>query len=146
MTTTIHYQPWMLHRGFINEVSRALARSNGATAATDAVAEWAPAVDIREHTDKFVLLVDVPGIDPSTIDVTLEKGVLTLAGSREKAVAAEGGEVRRTERASGRFARRFNLPDTVDADAVSARGNNGVLEIVIPKRPLEQPRKIAVSH
>ncbi|MDB5985283.1 MAG: Hsp20/alpha crystallin family protein [Nevskia sp.] len=146
MTTMIHYQPWLLHRGFFNDARRNSARSNASTAANDGSAEWTPAVDIREHADKFVLLVDVPGIDPSSIDVTLEKGVLTLAGARDKAVATEGSEAHRTERASGRFSRRFNLPDTVDADAVSARGNNGVLEIVIPKRPLEQPRKIAVSH
>jgi len=88
----------------------------------------------------------VPGVDLKSVEVTLEKGVLTLSGSREKAVEKSGVEARRIERASGRFFRRFNLPDTVDGEAVSAKGGNGVLEVVIPKRPQAQPRKIVVSH
>jgi HSP20 family protein len=115
-------------------------------ASSGATADWAPPVDIEEYADKFVIYADVPGIDPSTIEVTLEKGVLSLSGSRAQAVEQKGVEARRTERATGRFHRRFALPDTADADAVSASGKNGVLEVTIPKRPQVQPRKIAVTH
>ena len=131
----VRYQtPWSYHR----EVARHAAPET----------EWSPAVDIEEYTDRFVLRADVPGVDPSSVEVTLDKGVLTLSGSREQVVAAEGNapEARRTERANGRFQRRFTLPDTVDADAVSASGKHGVLEVVIPKRPQVQPRRIAVTH
>jgi HSP20 family protein len=103
-------------------------------------------VDIEEYADKFVLTADVPGVDLKSVDVTLEKGVLTLSGSREKAAENSGVEARRIERTNGRFFRRFSLPDTVDGEAVTAKAANGVLEVVIPKRPQSQPRKIAVAH
>ena len=155
MTTMIrerHFAPhrasWALHRELLDEINRYVsgdvATANDTSSA--ATADWAPAVDIEEYADRFVLYADVPGIDPATIEVTLDKGVLSLSGSREKPVDQAGVERRRHERATGRFFRRFSLPDTVDSDSVSARGNNGVLEVVIPKRPAAQPRRIAVSH
>jgi len=143
MTTLLRYQPWSVHRELLNEFNRYFDRTEASGGAT---AEWTPAVDIEEYADKFVLIADVPGVDLKSVEVTLEKGVLTLSGSREKAVENSGVEARRRERASGRFFRRFSLPDTVDGEAVSARGSNGVLEVVIPKRPQAQPRKIAVAH
>lgn len=146
MATLMRYEPWALHRDLINEVNRFFERAVGADESSGATAEWAPAVDIEEYADKFVLYADVPGVDPKAIEVTLENGVLTLSGTREKAVNQNGVEAMRTERASGRFFRRFSLPDTVDAEAVSAKGANGVLEIVIPKRPAAQPRKITVTQ
>lgn len=143
MTTLLRYQPWSVHRELLNEFNRYFDRAEATTGAT---AEWTPAVDIEEYADKFVLYADVPGVDLKSVEVTLEKGVLTLSGAREKAVEAKDVEARRVERASGRFFRRFSLPDTVDGEAVTARGSNGVLEVVIPKRPQAQPRKIAVAH
>ncbi|MES0872535.1 Hsp20/alpha crystallin family protein [Sinimarinibacterium thermocellulolyticum] len=138
------YEPWALHRELLNEFNRYFERV--ADASSSATADWAPPVDIEEYSDKFMIYADVPGIEPSSIEVTLEKGVLTLSGSRELAVEQGSIERKRSERASGRFLRRFVLPDTVDSDSVSASGKNGVLQIVIPKRPQAQPRKIAVTN
>lgn len=140
------YQPWTLQRDLINEMNRWFERSGGDDASSAATADWVPPVDIEEYPDKFVLYADVPGVDPASIEVTLEDSVLTLSGSR--AGASENKEVqsRREERASGRFFRRFNLPETVDSESVSAHGKHGVLEVVIPKRPSTQPRKIQVKH
>lgn len=150
MTTMIRYQPWALHRELFNELNRyvdnQLAGDTGNEPSSGATADWSPAVDIEEYSDRFVLHADVPGVEPTSIEVTMEKGILTLAGSRAKAAEAEGVERRRVERATGRFHRRFSLPDTVDSEAVTARNSNGVLEVVIPKRPAAQPRRIAVSH
>lgn len=146
----IHYtrndarlHPWALHHQLLSEVSRAL--DSGTDTSSAATADWVPAVDIAEYADRFVLHADVPGVDPQSIEVTLEKGVLTVSGQRVAAEVGEGVEHRRQERASGRFLRRFVLPDTVDADAVSASGSHGVLQIVIPKRAQAQARKIAVA-
>ncbi len=141
----IRHEPWALHRELINEVNRLFDRS--ADASSGATAEWVPNVDIHEYSDRFELFADVPGVDPSSIEITLDKGVLTLAGTREGA-SQEGpaAERSRSERPSGKFLRRFVLPDTVDSDAVSATGKHGVLQIVIPKRPQAQPRKIAITH
>ena len=139
------YEPWALHREVLNEFNRLFDRTNGTDESVSATAEWAPAVDIDEHVDKYVLHADVPGVDPATIEITLEKGVLTLAGSREKAVEQKGVDSRRIERITGRFLRRFTLPESVDAENVKATGKHGVLEIVIPKREAAKPRKITVN-
>ena len=147
MTTLLRYQPWSVHRELLNEFNRYFDRADASTgAAGSTAAEWTPAVDIEEYADKFVLYADVPGVDLKSIEVTLEKGVLTLSGNREKAVEAAGVEARRIERSSGRFSRRFSLPDTVDGESVTAKSGNGVLEVAIPKRPAAQPHKITVSH
>jgi HSP20 family protein len=146
MTMNLHltrYEPWALHREVLSEFNRLFERANDES--TSAVAEWAPSVDIEEHTDKYVLHADVPGVDPNAIEITLEKGVLTLSGSREKSVEQTGVESRRVERITGRFLRRFTLPESVDAENVKARGQHGVLEIVIPKREAAKPRKITVN-
>ena len=143
--TLTRYEPWSLHRALLNEFTRSF-EAGQQDASTGATADWTPGVDIAEYADKFVLSADIPGVDPASVEVTLENGVLTLSGSREKAVEPAGVERRRIERASGKFFRRFALPDTVDGEAVSASGKHGVLEIVIPKRAASQPRRIAVTH
>ena len=76
MTTTVRYEPWSIQRDLINEVNRFFERASNADSSTGATADWMPAVDIEEHADKFVLYADLPGVDPKTIDITLEKGLL----------------------------------------------------------------------
>ena len=148
------YEPWALHREVLNQFNRLFENAGtdesvSATAAAGAEGagqiDWAPAVDIEEHADKYVLHADVPGVDPAAIEITLENGVLTLAGSREKTVEQKGVDSRRIERITGRFLRRFTLPESVDAENVKATGKHGALEIVIPKREAAKPRKIAVN-
>ena len=139
------YEPWALHREMLNEFNRLFDRNGSNDESTSAVADWAPSVDIEEHADKYVLHADVPGVDPASIEITLENGVLTLSGAREKTVEQKGVESRRVERITGRFLRRFTLPESVDAEAVKATGKHGVLEIVIPKREAAKPRKITVN-
>lgn len=134
-------QPWVLHRELVGEVNRLLERN---VSAQDAGTSWTPAVDIHEYADRYELHADIPGVDPANIDITLERGVLTLSG--ERAAVATSAERQRNERVNGRFERRFTLPDTVNSESVSASGKHGVLQIVIPKREQEQPRKIAVTH
>lgn len=147
MTLVRYQQPWAVNRDLLNEFGRLFDRAGASNdGSSGATADWAPAVDINEYPDRFVLYADVPGIDPATIDITLEKGVMTLSGTRDARVEEPAPEHQRSERVAGRFHRRFTLPDTVDADSVSASGKNGVLEVVIPKRPQVQPRKIEVKH
>lgn len=145
--SVIRYQPWALHRDLWQEVNRAFERLASEDTSSGAVADWMPPVDIEERADRFVLYADVPGVDPESIEVTLENGVLTLSGAREARVEKDEDQPdrRRIERAHGKFFRRFTLPDTADADNVTARGHNGVLEVVIPKRAANQPRRIAVA-
>jgi HSP20 family protein len=87
----------------------------------------------------------VPGVDVATIDITLDKGVLSVSGERARATDDKAVERTRSERPYGRFHRRFTLPDTVDAANVQATGRNGIVEVTIPKQPKAQPRRIQVA-
>jgi len=109
------------------------------------VSHWRPAVDIKEETDRFVILADLPGVDPKDIEITMEKGVLTLKGERSTEKKEEREGFKRIERARGTFYRRFSLPDTADAEKIDAHSRDGVLEIVLPKHEKVQPRRITVN-
>lgn len=107
--------------------------------------DWAPAVDIREEKDRFVLRADVPGVDAKDIEITMEEGTLTIRGHRQETKEEEHNGWRRRERLHGQFFRRFMLPDSADADAIKAESKHGVLEVVIPKEKKVQPRRIEVK-
>ena len=119
------YEPWSL----LNQLQRELERSfeGKAAAGTDtaATAEWTPAVDIKEESERYVLWADLPGVSPDNIDITMENGILTLKGQRETEAKARREGLKRVERVFGTFYRRFSLPDTADADGISARTSNG---------------------
>ena len=139
------YDPLALFSQFHNELNRTLDPRTADADSSGATAEWVPAVDIDEAADGFVLHVDVPGVEPDEIDITLEKGVLTIRGERKPAGEQAGVSHRRVERSAGSFYRRFTLPDTADADNVKATSRNGVLTVSIPKQPASQPRRITVN-
>ena len=107
--------------------------------------QWIPRVDIKEENDRFVLYADIPGVDPAEIEVQMDKGVLTIKGERRGEATVDTERFSRVERRHGAFHRRFALPDSADAEGISAHGDNGVLEITIPKRPETTPRRIQVG-
>ena len=107
--------------------------------------QWAPRVDIKEENTRFVIYADVPGVDPAEIEIQMDKGILTIKGERKTASSEENSEFSRVERSHGVFYRRFSLPDSADAASISATGNQGVLEISIPKKPETTPRRIQVQ-
>ncbi|MCX7556675.1 Hsp20/alpha crystallin family protein [Xanthomonadaceae bacterium JHOS43] len=107
--------------------------------------QWAPRVDIKEDDGRFVIYADVPGVEPADIEIHMDKGILTIKGERKTISDEENVRFSRVERAQGVFHRRFSLPDSADADAISASGRNGVLEISIPKKPETTPRRIQVK-
>ena len=95
--------------------------------------------------DRYLLHADVPGVKPEDIDVSMDGGVLTLSGERRSSNVSEEDGLRRVERVTGRFLRRFTLPETADADGITAKSDNGILEVSIPKLPEVQARRIAVE-
>lgn len=107
--------------------------------------QWAPRVDIREDEQRFVILADIPGVDPAQIEVSMDKSILTIKGERAADDGAKDGKFTRVERERGAFHRRFALPDSADAEGITAHGRLGVLEIVIPKKALAVPRRITIN-
>ena len=141
----IRYQPWGLMRSMHEDLDRLFEQRLGMDETAGSVANWTPPVDIREEEHRFLLHADIPGVKPEDIEVTMENGVLTISGSREESKRDQGDGYRRFERVSGRFFRRFTLPDTANAEGIKAKSNNGVLEVVIPKHERVMPRRISVD-
>ncbi len=142
----VTYEPWSLVNRLHRDLDQLMTRRGAADAESySAVADWVPAVDISEEQERFVLTADVPGVDPAAIEVSMENGVLTLSGKREFTERDEKSGYRRIERVSGSFFRRFTLPETADAEGITARSSNGVLEVSIPKQPKVMPRRINVT-
>jgi Molecular chaperone (small heat shock protein) len=146
----VRYEPWSLFERFQEELNRLgmldINRETGDVDSSNVVtSSWRPAVDIKEEPNRFVILADLPGVDPKDIEITMEKGVLTIKGERSSEMDEAREGCRRVERVRGTFYRRFSLPDTADAEHIEAKGNNGVLEIVLPKLADVQPRRISVK-
>ena len=146
----VRYEPWGVLRRFHDDVNQLFADSRNAPAAEGdrssvVTSNWTPAVDIKEENERFVLEADIPGVDPKDIEITMDTGVLTIKGERKHESEEDANGYKRVERSYGSFYRRFSLPDTANAEAVSAKGKDGVLEVFIPKQEKVQPRRIAVS-
>ena len=104
-------------------------------------------VDAIEYEDKFVLLVDVPGISRENIDISLDDGTLTLTIEREsKPLEDESAKYVYQTRPSGKSVRQFRLPDTASEDEVQASLSQGVLKVEIGKKPEKQPRVIEIKQ
>ena len=145
--TLVRYEPWNIFDKFQEELNRVgmgrnIEESDNSNIVTS---HWRPAVDIKEEENRFVIIADLPGVDPKDIEITMEDGVLTIRGERLEESKEEKEGYKRVERLSGTFYRRFSLPDSADADKIEAKGKNGVLEITLPKHEKLQPRKITVK-
>ncbi|MDF3981306.1 Hsp20/alpha crystallin family protein [Luteibacter sahnii] len=112
---------------------------------TPAESAWAPRVDIREEEGRFLILADVPGVDLADIEIQMDRNVLSIKGERKAYSSQTEGTYARVERVTGGFRRSFTLPDSADADGITASGRHGVLEIAIPKKAQSAPRRIAIN-
>ena len=147
--TITRYYPWAQSQRLQDEIKQVFNRFAGEDDADQSnvvTSQWTPRVDIKEEDKRFVILADVPGVDPNTIEIHMDKGILSIKGERAADVQSENAKTTRVERSYGSFYRRFALPDSADAEGISASGKFGVLEISIPKKPETTPRRIAVSH
>ena len=106
---------------------------------------WVPAMDLVETEEHFVLRADLPGLTEADIDLSLEDNVLTLSGERKAEHEERGEGFYRVERATGAFSRSLTLPEGVDGDAISARFEQGVLEVRIAKPEQRRPRKLQIQ-
>ena len=106
---------------------------------------WAPPVDIYETADDVRIVVDLPGMTSDALDVTLERGILSIRGERGVPAADPGAKYLRIERPSGTFSRKIRLPEGIQPDRVSASLKDGVLEVIVPKGAAARPKKIVVT-
>ena len=148
----VRYEPWSamerLHRQFGQIFARNFdapaANGEAATSDGETAVSWIPSVDVFEQPDAFVVRADLPGIEPKDIQITADKGVLTVTGERrlERPEEPAGS---RFERVDGRFLRRFTLPENVKTDDIRARHLNGVLEVTIPKVAAPEPKRVSIE-
>ncbi len=106
---------------------------------------WIPAMDVVETDDSFVLRADLPGMSEQDVNIELEDNVLTISGERKAEHERNGEGYYRVERAWGAFSRSLTLPEGVEADAVKASFDTGVLEVRIPKPEQQKPRKVQIT-
>jgi len=114
---------------------------------TRTVAEASPSVmpmDAYRHGDAFIIHLDLPGVDPASIDVTVERNVLTISAERSWA-RSEGDQVIATERPQGRYERQLFLGESLDADAIAARYEHGVLTVTVPVAEQVKPRRVEIN-
>lgn len=149
MSLMRHQHVWPAQARAQDEFKQLFERFFNVGENTDASAvvtsQWVPRVDIKEEADRFLILADLPGIDPEEVEVLMDKGILSIKGERKSEAAEQSERFSRIERRYGSFHRRFALPDTADAEGITAHGRNGVLEIAIPKRAEASPRRIQVG-
>jgi HSP20 family molecular chaperone IbpA len=105
---------------------------------------YTPAVDIIEHSDDIVLLADMPGVDEKSVDLTLEKSLLTIHGRVEPEVHKEHHLVF-SEYGTGDYERTFNLSEEIDREKITATVKDGVLMMVLPKAEKAKTKKIPIG-
>lgn len=104
-----------------------------------------PAYDIEESESHYVLSFDLPGMKQEDINIEVKDKVLSISGERKREAKDETGNVRRSERFYGQFERQFALPENVNAEAVEANYEHGVLKIALPKMEEVKPKKIQIG-
>ncbi len=107
-------------------------------------AAWAPAVDISERKDAYLVAADLPGVRADDVEITFEDGLLTIQGERHPTREAAGEKVHRAERRYGAFRRSITLPSHVEADKIEAEAQDGVLQVMVPKAPDVKAKRITV--
>jgi HSP20 family protein len=107
---------------------------------------WRPAVDILEKGGNLILRAEVPGVSEKDIELKLEGQLLSVSGEKKLEPESESADFYRVESRSGKFSRSFRLPDTVDADKISATYRNGILSVTVPQKPEVRSREIHVSR
>src|SRR6266480_4603408 len=107
---------------------------------------WAPALDISERKDAYLVTVELPGVTARDVEIMFEDGLLTIQGERHPAGDPAAEKVHRAERRHGAFRRLITLPRHVQADAIEATAHDGVLQILVPKAPEMHAKRIQVQR
>src|SRR5918995_150481 len=150
MATMTRWDPFQDLRSAQDEmaqISPMLAHAlglHGQPQGSDRATAWAPALDISERKDAYLVTVELPGVEAEDLDITLEDGLLTIQGERHFAHDSSEQQFHRVERRYGAFRRSITLPAQVMADGIQASADNGVLQILVPKMEEATPKRIQV--
>lgn len=127
------------------QMARELLAWDPFSGARPAASAFAPAFEVKETTDAFVVRADLPGVAEADLDIAVHNNVLTVSGSRQAEERKDGESYALYERQFGSFSRSFSLPDMADAERIDAKLDSGVLTLTIAKKAEAKPRKIAIK-
>jgi len=138
-------QPFRGATNLQEQINRVFGDLVGRTGQESNLTPWAPAVDIFETENELVVKADLPDVNPQDLDIRVENNVLTIRGERKFEKEVNEDNYLRIERSYGSFSRSFSLASSVNADAINADYQNGVLTLSIPKREEAKPKQIKVN-
>ena len=145
MATLVRFDPFRQLTALRGEMGRSLnllSRGNGSTTQ----GAWAPAMDVWKTDEDIVYAFDLPGIPKETVSIEFENGVLTVSAERERSQEVAADRLYRFERRYGSFSRTIGLPQGVAEDQISARYDNGALEVHVKKPEEKKPHQIQISN
>lgn len=128
-----------------NEMNRLFGRTYGGDVGESTRGAWTPALDVFETQEKFVITMELPGVSPADVDISVEDSTLMVRGERKFYSEQQEESFLRIERRFGEFTRSLTLPSTADAESIQASFDQGVLTIEVPKREEAKPRKISIK-
>ena len=127
------------------EMNRLLNTSLGRTGTRDLDGLFAPAIDVVEEKDRYIIKAELPGLSRDDVNVTLENNYLTIRGEKKHETEEKSANYYHKERAYGSFSRTIELPTTVDAQKINAHFKDGVLQVTLPKSEAAKPKQIEVK-
>jgi HSP20 family protein len=110
-----------------------------------ATASWAPAVDIAEHDNEYLVKLELPGVNKDDVKITMQENILIVRGEKKQEKESKDSNYRRVERSFGSFQRSFTLPTTVKSDKIEASYKDGILSITLPKAEEAKRKQIEVK-
>jgi HSP20 family protein len=128
-----------LFRRYAPAQSRAMATKNGEETS------WTPTANISETKKEYLIKAELPEMKKEDVNITLQNGVITIAGERKHVKEDQDESSLRIESFYGRFSRSFALPDGIDSSAIRAESKDGILSVHIPKTPAEMPKTIDIK-
>ena len=142
-SSVMRWDPFRDLMGIQGELNRLFGRTYAGDGGVESA--WMPPLDVSETQDRFEVTLELPGIDPADVDVSVEDSVLTVQGERKLGSETDQESFHRIERRYGRFVRSLSLPSTADAERIEATFDKGVLSIRVPKVEQAKPKKITVK-
>src|SRR5260221_4874266 len=141
----VHYEPWRLMGRLHREIDQLFGDPFAGTGNGSSAATWLPSVDVHEEAERYTVHADLPGVDAKDIQVTADKGVLTIRGARRLEAHENRKGFERLERITGDFLRQVSLPENAQAEDIPAPHTNRVLQVRVPEQPALEPRRVSVE-